>query len=175
MWLYMTEDGVLHAHSGTILQKDIWATPSLHSSSPAFMWVYNHVLLKARSEVVVEEMCEVIGRQADSTRSLSIQRYAKEARLAWSAPLQHKADPFLKKFLDHKFGPGNKWYLDSNDKQNKLLVSRVSHVVNKLKKCLSKFFFMKAKSNDTQRAMSIMSNDGVRRRICSPTCFGLYR
>ena len=35
-WHYRTEDGVLHAHSGTVLQKDIWTTPSLYSSSPVF-------------------------------------------------------------------------------------------------------------------------------------------
>ncbi len=45
-WHYMKEYGVLHAHSGTILQKDIWTTPSIYSSSPLFLWVYNHVLLK---------------------------------------------------------------------------------------------------------------------------------
>jgi len=27
-WHYRTEDGVLHVHSGTILQRDIWTTPS---------------------------------------------------------------------------------------------------------------------------------------------------
>jgi hypothetical protein len=42
MWHYRAEDGVLHVQSGTIIQKDIWTTPSLHSSSPAFLWVYNH-------------------------------------------------------------------------------------------------------------------------------------
>ncbi len=35
-WHYRTENGVLHAHSGTIIQKDIWTTPSLYSSSPLF-------------------------------------------------------------------------------------------------------------------------------------------
>ncbi len=45
MWHYKTEDGVLHVHSGTIIQKDIWTMASLHSSSPAFLWVYNHALL----------------------------------------------------------------------------------------------------------------------------------
>jgi hypothetical protein len=52
-WHYMTEDEILHAHSGTIIQKDIWTTTSLHSSSPAFLWVYNHVLLKTGNEAVV--------------------------------------------------------------------------------------------------------------------------
>jgi hypothetical protein len=36
MWHYKAKYGVLHAHSRTIMQKDIWTTPSLHSSSPAF-------------------------------------------------------------------------------------------------------------------------------------------
>ena len=145
MWHYMTEDGVLHAHSGTILQKDIWTTPYLYSSSPLFLWVYNHVVLKAGNEAVVEGMCKEIGRQADSTRGLSIGRYAKEARLVWNAPLLHEADPFLNEALDHYFGPGKKWHFSSNDKQNRLLVSRVSKVIDRLRKRLSKFYFMKTK------------------------------
>ena len=81
MWHYMSKDGVLHAHSGTKIQKDIWTKPSLHSSSPVFLRDYNHVLLKTGNEAVVEGMCKVVGRQADSTRGLSIGRYAKEVRL----------------------------------------------------------------------------------------------
>jgi hypothetical protein len=115
-WHYKTEDGVLHAHSGTIIQKDIWTTASLHSSSPAFLWVYNHVMLKTGNEAVVEGMCKVIGRQADSTRGLSIGRYAKEARLVWNVPLQHEADPFLTESLDQHFGP-SKWHFYSADKK----------------------------------------------------------
>ena len=92
----------------------------------------------------MEGMCKYIGLQADSTRGLSIGRYAKEARLVWNAPLLHEADPFLKEALDHHFGPGNKWHFYSNDKQNRiLLVSRVSKVIDRLRKRLSKFFFMK--------------------------------
>jgi hypothetical protein len=91
----------------------------------------------------VEGMCKYIGRQADSTRGLFIGRYAKEARLVWNAPLLHEVNPFLKKGLDHHFGPGNKWHFYSNDKQNIVLVSRVSKVIDKLRKRLSKFFFMK--------------------------------
>ena len=143
-WHYRAEDGVLHAHSGTIIQKDIWTTASLHSSSPAFLWVYNHVLLKTGNEVVVEGMCKVIGRQADSTRGLSIGRYAKEARIVWNAPLQHEADHFLKESLDQHFGLV-KWHFYSVDKKNRPLVSRISKVIDKLKKRLSKFSFIKAK------------------------------
>jgi hypothetical protein len=109
------------------------------------LWVYNHVLLKIGNEVVVEGMCKMIGRQANSTRGLVIGRYAKEARLVWNAPLQHKADHFLKEALDHYFGPRNKWHFYSNDKQNILLVSRVSMVIDKLRKRLSKFSFMQVK------------------------------
>ena len=144
-WHYRAEDGVLYAHSGSILQKDICTSPSLYSSSPVFLWVYNHVLLKTGNEVVVEGMCKVIGRQADSTRGLSIGRYAKEARIVWNAPLQHEADPFLKESLDHHFGPGKPWHFYSIDKQNRLLVSRVSKVIDRLKNRVSKFFFMKTK------------------------------
>ena len=141
----MSEDGVLHAHSGTNIQKDIWTKPSLHSSSPVFLWVYNHVLLKTGNEAVVEGMCKVIGRQADSTRGLSIGRYAKEARLVWNMPLQHEADAFLKESLDQHFGPGNKWHFYSVDKRNRPLVTRISKVIDRLKLRVSKFSFMKAK------------------------------
>ena len=37
IWHYKKEDGVVHVHSGTILQKDIWTTPSFYSLSPAFL------------------------------------------------------------------------------------------------------------------------------------------
>lgn len=101
------------------------------------------MLLKTGEEAVVEGMCKYIGRQADSTRGLSIGKYAMEARLVWNAPLQHEADPFLKESLDHYFGPGNKWHFYSNDKKNRVLVNRVSKVIDRLRKRLSKFSFMK--------------------------------
>jgi hypothetical protein len=81
MWHYKGEDGVLHVRSGTIIQKDIWTKPRFYSTSPDFLWLYTHCLLKTENEVVVEGMCKVIGRHADSTRGLSIVRYAMEARL----------------------------------------------------------------------------------------------
>ena len=92
----------------------------------------------------MEGMCKVIGRQADSTRGLSIGRYAKEARLVWNAPLQHETDPFLKESLDQHFGP-SKWHFYYVDKKNIPLVSRISKVIDRLKKRLSKFSVMKAK------------------------------
>ena len=53
-------------------------------------------------------MCKVIGRHADSTRGLSIGRYAMEARLVWNDPLEHEVDAFLAESRDHFFGPGEK-------------------------------------------------------------------
>jgi hypothetical protein len=47
--------------------------------------------------------------------------------------------------LDQHFGPGKPWHFYSIDKQNKLLVSRVSKVIDRLKNRVSKFFFMKTK------------------------------
>ena len=93
----------------------------------------------------MEGMCKVIGRQADSTRGLSMGRYAKEARLVGNLPLQHEVDLFLKEAMDHHFGPGKPKHLYSIDKQNKVLVSRVSKVIERLRKRLSKFSFMKEK------------------------------
>jgi hypothetical protein len=72
-------------------------------------------------------------------------RYAKEARLVWNTPLQHEADLFLKEALDHYFGPGKPWHFYSIDKQNRVLVSKVSKVIDRLRKRLSKFSFMKEK------------------------------
>ena len=109
--------------------------------------VYNHVLLKIGNEVVVEGMCKVIGRKADSTRGLYIGRNAKEARLVWNAPLQHEADPFLKESMDQHFGPSKWHYFYSVDKKNIPLVSRISKVIDRLKKRPSKFSFMKAKKD----------------------------
>ena len=86
-WNYKTSDGVLHVHSGTVLQKDIWTNPSLYSSIPAFLWVYNNALPKTGNEAIVEGMCTVIGRQAYSTRGLSMGKYAKEATLVWNMSL----------------------------------------------------------------------------------------
>ena len=117
MWHYRAEDWVLHAQSGTIIQKDIWTTPTLHSSSPAFLWFYNHVLLKTRNEVVVEGKCKGIGRHADSARGMSIGRYAKEARLVWNTPLLHEDYPFISENLDQHFGAEGKWHFYSDDKK----------------------------------------------------------
>ena len=69
----------------------------------------------------MEGMCKVIGRQADSTQGLPMGRYAKEARLVWNAPLQHEADPFLKKSMDQHFGPA-KWHFYSVDNNIRSLV-----------------------------------------------------
>jgi hypothetical protein len=144
-WHYIGEDGVLHVRSGTIIQKAIWTKPRFYSTSPDFLWVYNHCLLKTGNEAVVEGMCKVIGRHADSTRGLSIGRYAMEARLVWNAPLQHEADAFLTESLDHFFGLGEKWHFHSVDTKNRPLVSVISKVIDKLRKRVSKFSFMKEK------------------------------
>jgi hypothetical protein len=145
-WHYKTADGTLLARSVTIIQKDIWTTPRLYSSSPVFLWVYNHCILKAGNEAVVEGMCKFIARQANSERGLSMGRYAKDARIAWHAPLQHEADPFLMEALNHYFGKEGRWHFYSTDKTNRpLLVIYISKVIDKLKTRLSRFTFMKVK------------------------------
>jgi len=96
------------------------------SSSRDFLWVYTQCLLKTGNEDVVEGMCKVIGRHADSTRGLSIGRCAMEARLVWNATLQHEADAFLAESLDHFFGPGEKWHFHSLDTRIRTLVSVIS-------------------------------------------------
>ena len=78
-WHCMAKDGTYSTRSGTVIQKDIWTKPRLSSQSPAFLWVYNHCLLKTVNEAVVEGMCKFISQQADSVRGLSFQRYAKVA------------------------------------------------------------------------------------------------
>ena len=60
---------------GTVLQKDVWTRPHLSSECHAFLWVYNHVLLKTCNEAVVEGMCKFISRQADFVRGLDFERY----------------------------------------------------------------------------------------------------
>jgi hypothetical protein len=45
-WHKKTTDGALEARLETIIQKDVWTMPNLSSKSPAFLWVYNYVLLK---------------------------------------------------------------------------------------------------------------------------------
>ena len=145
MWHYRAPDGALKARSGTIIQKDVWTTPRLHSSSPAFLWVYNHCILKTGNEAVVEGMCKFIARQADSERGLSMGRYAKEARIVWNVPLQHEADPFLTEALNHYFAKEGRWHFYSTDKTNRPLVNYISKVIDKLKKRLSRFTFMKGK------------------------------
>ncbi len=92
----------------------------------------------------MEGMCKIIGRHADSTRGLSIGRYAKEARIVWNAPLKHEADSFLKESMDQHFGLA-KWHFYSVDKKNIPLVSRISKVIDMLKKRLFNVSFMKAK------------------------------
>ena len=73
-WHSRSEDGTRAIRSGKVIQKDIWTMPRLSSQSPAFLWVYNHCILKTTNEVVVEGMCKFISQQADSVRGLSFQR-----------------------------------------------------------------------------------------------------
>ena len=74
-WHCRAEDGTYANRSGTIIQKDIWTLPRLHSECPAFLWVYNHCMLKTANEVVVEGMCKGVSKHADSIRGLSFGRY----------------------------------------------------------------------------------------------------
>ena len=124
---------------------DIWSKPQFYSSSPDFLWVYNDCLLKTGNEAIAERICTVIGRHANSTRGLSMERYAMEARLVRNAPLQHEADPFLTEALDHFFGPEEKLHFHSVDTRNKPLVSIISKVIDELRKRVSKFVFTKGK------------------------------
>jgi hypothetical protein len=89
---------------------------------------------------------------------MSIGRYAKEARLVWNAPLLHEADLFISEALDQHFGAEGKWHFYSVDKRSRPLVSRISKVIDRLKKRISKFSFMKAKKAcyNTHRAMSLI-------------------
>ena len=75
-WHIKGEDGSLEVRSGTSIQADIWTSPSLHATSPAFLWVYNHVLLKTANEAIVEGICKGVSKHADSIRGLSFARYA---------------------------------------------------------------------------------------------------
>ena len=74
-WHSMAEDGTRGVRSGTVLQKDVWTKPHLSSECLAFLWVYNHVLLKTCNEAVVECMCKFVSRQANSVRGLDFERY----------------------------------------------------------------------------------------------------
>jgi hypothetical protein len=78
-WHCRGDDGIYAVRSGTVIQKDIWTLPRFSSQSPAFLWVYNHVLLKTANEAVVEGMCKFISKQADSIRGLSFKRYGSDA------------------------------------------------------------------------------------------------
>ena len=72
----MGNDGLVQARSGTTIPEGEWTMPSLHATIPAYLWVYNHCLLKTTVEAPVEGMCKGISRYADSTRDLTFSRYA---------------------------------------------------------------------------------------------------
>jgi hypothetical protein len=74
-WHIKGNDGSRQVCSGTVIQNDIWTRPSLNTTCPAFLWVYNHVLLKTGNEAVVEGMCKGVSKHADSIRGLSYERY----------------------------------------------------------------------------------------------------
>ena len=93
----------------------------------------------------MEGMCKVIGRHAYYTRGMSIGSYAKEAIRVWNAPLLHEADPFISEALDQHLEEESKWHFYSVDKRSRPLVSRISKVIDMLKKRISKFSFIKAK------------------------------
>jgi hypothetical protein len=67
--------------------------------------------------------------------------YANEARAVRNAPLQHEADPFRKESMDIHFG-SHFYYVD---KKNVSLVGNISKVIDRLKRRVFKFSFMKAK------------------------------
>jgi len=75
-WHNRSLSGTYSIRSGTVIQKDIRIMPRLSRGSPAFLWVYNHCILKTVNEVVVEGMCKFISRQADTIKGLSFQGYA---------------------------------------------------------------------------------------------------
>ncbi len=68
-----------------------------------------------------------------------------KARQVCNAPLQHEADAFLADSLDHFFGPGEKWHFHPLDPRNTPRVNVVSKMIDKLRKRVSKFSFMKEK------------------------------
>jgi hypothetical protein len=74
-WHSMAENGTRGVQFRTIVQKDVWIRPRLSSECTAFLWVYNHVLLKTFNEDVVEGMCKFVSHQADSVRGLDFERY----------------------------------------------------------------------------------------------------
>jgi len=173
-WQCKGEDRICLVQSGTIIQEHIWTLPRFSSQSPAFLWVYNHCMLKTSNEVVVEGICMFISKQADSiseaypskamgvrqykrfsfhflftllyTKLSSLHKYAYEAKIVWNGPLYHEGDEFLKECLDHYFGERNGWHFYNIDKKRRPLVSLfVSKVIDRLMKCVSKSPFMKAK------------------------------
>jgi len=79
-WHIKGKDGSLQVCSGIVIQKDIWTSPSLHTTCLAFRWVYNHVSLKTTDEDVVGGMCKEVSKHDDSIRGLSIGRYALDMK-----------------------------------------------------------------------------------------------
>ena len=86
-WHCRGDDGTYSIRSGTIIQKDIRTMPRLSSQSSAFLWVYNHCMLKTANEVVVEGMCRFISKQAHLVRGRTFKRYACLAMQASVFPL----------------------------------------------------------------------------------------
>ena len=76
IWHFRATNGELYVCSGTTIQKYAWTMPNLSSKSPAFLWVYNHCLLKTANEAVVEDMCKIVGKQAAKGRGLEFGRCA---------------------------------------------------------------------------------------------------
>ena len=74
-WHIKGNDGSIQLCSGAIIQQEVWTMTRLHGTSPALLWVYNHVLLKISNEVVIEGMCKWVSKNAYSIQGFSFGRY----------------------------------------------------------------------------------------------------
>jgi hypothetical protein len=93
--------------SGVDIMQYMFTTKSFYAdpSKPVRNWLYlfNHCVLKARCEAVVEGMGCVLDKHADPQRHLTMDKYTAEAMIHWNGPAAHECENFLTLALNEHF------------------------------------------------------------------------
>lgn len=101
--------------SGTTIMKQLFCEPHFYKGVEAWVFLFNHMLLKTSNEAVVESMGGIVDRHATGERHLKQPDYAKEAFIHWNGPRPHEAKALLAAALDRHFN-GKRWHFQKADR-----------------------------------------------------------
>ena len=131
--------------SGTVIMSVLFTQPQYYEGIEDWLYLFNHMILKAGCESVVESMGCIIDQHAAGGRHLDPTKYSMEAVIHWNGPKLHHAKSLLHEALDLHFGQKG-WHFEGKTEGDRL-VSRnsnwkVSKVVDRLMAEESRLSFM---------------------------------